>query len=151
MLLFPEGVLVPNETAAAAVLAALRRRVHRRRNRHGAGRASTPAWQPEDVLERADRLGRRRVVDVDVSSPLGLLAELTHRCPLHCPYCSNPVELVPRADELSTADWLGAFARPVNWACCRCTCPAASRWPGRTCPHCWRTPSGLGCYVNLVT
>ena len=22
--------------------------------------------------------------------PLGLLAELTHRCPLRCPYCSNP-------------------------------------------------------------
>ena len=26
-------------------------------------------------------------------APVGLLAELTHRCPLQCPYCSNPVEL----------------------------------------------------------
>ena len=25
--------------------------------------------------------------------PLGLLAELTYRCPLHCPYCSNPLGL----------------------------------------------------------
>ncbi len=32
--------------------------------------------------------------------PYGLLAELTHRCPLHCPYCSNPIQLVPRGDEL---------------------------------------------------
>ena len=26
-------------------------------------------------------------------APIGLLAELTHRCPLQCPYCSNPVDL----------------------------------------------------------
>lgn len=37
--------------------------------------------------------------------PIGLLAELTHRCPLHCPYCSNPLELVRRSDELDTATW----------------------------------------------
>ncbi len=37
--------------------------------------------------------------------PLALLAELTHRCPLQCPYCSNPQALVPAQDELSTAEW----------------------------------------------
>ena len=37
--------------------------------------------------------------------PLGLLAELTHRCPLGCPYCSNPLALDPRTDELDTATW----------------------------------------------
>jgi pyrroloquinoline quinone biosynthesis protein E len=37
--------------------------------------------------------------------PTTLVAELTHRCPLHCPYCSNPVELVQADRELSTADW----------------------------------------------
>src|ERR1700687_3592252 len=37
--------------------------------------------------------------------PLGLLAELTHRCPLGCPYCSNPIALEKRADELDTATW----------------------------------------------
>ena len=30
-----------------------------------------------------------------LSPPLGLLAELTHRCPLGCPYCSNPLALEP--------------------------------------------------------
>src|SRR6476620_11774636 len=34
-----------------------------------------------------------------------LLAELTHRCPLHCPYCSNPLEMTSEAMELSTEDW----------------------------------------------
>jgi PqqA peptide cyclase len=37
--------------------------------------------------------------------PVALVAELTHRCPLHCPYCSNPVELVRRARELPGASW----------------------------------------------
>jgi len=42
-------------------------------------------------------------------APLGMLAELTHRCPLGCPYCSNPVELEERANELDTATWARVF------------------------------------------
>ena len=38
--------------------------------------------------------------------PLALLAELTHRCPLACPYCANPLELERASVELKTADWL---------------------------------------------
>ena len=37
--------------------------------------------------------------------PVGLLAELTHRCPLGCPYCSNPLALEKVTDELDTATW----------------------------------------------
>ncbi|MEH2509411.1 pyrroloquinoline quinone biosynthesis protein E [Nitrobacteraceae bacterium AZCC 1564] len=37
--------------------------------------------------------------------PLAVLAEITHRCPLQCPYCSNPVELERSASELSTEEW----------------------------------------------
>ncbi|MDO8980367.1 MAG: pyrroloquinoline quinone biosynthesis protein PqqE [Afipia sp.] len=37
--------------------------------------------------------------------PLAVLAELTHRCPLQCPYCSNPLELERGSAELSTAEW----------------------------------------------
>ena len=40
--------------------------------------------------------------------PMGLLAELTHRCPLQCPYCSNPLDLEKAAGELTTL--LGASA-----------------------------------------
>jgi pyrroloquinoline quinone biosynthesis protein E len=38
--------------------------------------------------------------------PLGLLAELTHRCPLMCPYCSNPLDLAGARAELGTDEWL---------------------------------------------
>jgi pyrroloquinoline quinone biosynthesis protein E len=40
-----------------------------------------------------------------VDPPLALLAELTHRCPLACPYCSNPVELERASSELSGEEW----------------------------------------------
>jgi PqqA peptide cyclase len=44
-----------------------------------------------------------------VSAPLALIAELTHRCPLHCVYCSNPLVMQPAASELSTGDWVRVF------------------------------------------
>lgn len=39
-------------------------------------------------------------------APIGLLAELTHRCPLRCPYCSNPLDLDRRSAELDTQTWM---------------------------------------------
>ena len=42
-------------------------------------------------------------------SPLALIAEITHRCPLHCVYCSNPLEMTSRKNELPTEDWLTMF------------------------------------------
>jgi PqqA peptide cyclase len=41
-----------------------------------------------------------------VTAPVSLLAELTHRCPLQCPYCSNPLALEKAGSELDTATWL---------------------------------------------
>jgi pyrroloquinoline quinone biosynthesis protein E len=47
---------------------------------------------------------------VVLSRPTTLLAELTYRCPLHCPYCSNPLEMTRTDQELSTADWKRVFS-----------------------------------------
>jgi pyrroloquinoline quinone biosynthesis protein E len=44
-----------------------------------------------------------------VSNPLALIAEITHRCPLHCVYCSNPLQLAGTQAELSTDAWTGVF------------------------------------------
>src|ERR1700731_3865572 len=46
---------------------------------------------------------------VSMQNPLALIAEITHRCPLHCVYCSNPLEMTSRKEELATADWLRVF------------------------------------------
>jgi pyrroloquinoline quinone biosynthesis protein E len=44
------------------------------------------------------------------TNPLALVAELTHRCPLHCVYCSNPLEMSARSTELPTEVWSRVFA-----------------------------------------
>ncbi|MEO8925539.1 MAG: pyrroloquinoline quinone biosynthesis protein PqqE, partial [Caulobacteraceae bacterium] len=49
--------------------------------------------------------------------PLALLAELTHRCPLQCPYCSNPLDLERAAREMSTEDWLRAIGEAAEIGC----------------------------------
>jgi pyrroloquinoline quinone biosynthesis protein E len=47
---------------------------------------------------------------VALERPTTLLAELTHRCPLHCPYCSNPLALVGDGQELTTDQWKRVFS-----------------------------------------
>ena len=42
--------------------------------------------------------------------PFGLLAELTYACPLHCPYCSNPLNLGDYREELTTQQWRQVIA-----------------------------------------
>lgn len=44
-----------------------------------------------------------------LSNPLALIAEVTHRCPLHCVYCSNPMQLAGTQSELSTDEWTNVF------------------------------------------
>jgi PqqA peptide cyclase len=46
---------------------------------------------------------------MSVRHPTTLLAELTHRCPLHCPYCSNPLDLARASEELATGEWKRVF------------------------------------------
>jgi pyrroloquinoline quinone biosynthesis protein E len=56
-------------------------------------------------LERSDG-------DVPAAAPrpYTLIAELTYRCALHCPYCSNPVDLARQASEMTTEQWLRVFS-----------------------------------------
>ncbi|AVA25151.1 pyrroloquinoline quinone biosynthesis protein PqqE [Rhizobium sp. NXC24] len=46
--------------------------------------------------------------------PIAMLAELTHRCPLACPYCSNPLELTQNRHELATEEWIAAFRQAAK-------------------------------------
>src|ERR1700688_512003 len=48
---------------------------------------------------------------VSSNHPTTLLAEITHRCPLHCPYCSNPLEMIRADGELTTGDWKRVFSQ----------------------------------------
>lgn len=49
-----------------------------------------------------------------VLPPIAMLAELTYRCPLSCPYCSNPIEMAQRDKELPTEIWADLFAQAAR-------------------------------------
>jgi pyrroloquinoline quinone biosynthesis protein E len=49
-----------------------------------------------------------------IQAPWALLAEVTHACPLHCPYCSNPLELVRTSDELAAGEWERVFTEAAD-------------------------------------
>ncbi|HEX8936131.1 MAG TPA: pyrroloquinoline quinone biosynthesis protein PqqE, partial [Pseudonocardiaceae bacterium] len=86
-----------------------------------------------------------------VDRPLGLLAELTHRCPLHCPYCSNPVELTARSAEMSTEDWLSVLSQARELGVLQVHLSGGEPLLRPDLPALVAHAHGLGCYVNLVT
>jgi PqqA peptide cyclase len=47
--------------------------------------------------------------NASLCGPLSLVAEVTHRCPLHCVYCSNPIEMQSADRELSAEEWTSLF------------------------------------------
>ncbi|ONI86190.1 pyrroloquinoline quinone biosynthesis protein PqqE [Saccharothrix sp. ALI-22-I] len=84
-------------------------------------------------------------------APFGLLAELTHRCPLRCGYCSNPVELAGRADELDTGQWRAVFDQARALGVLQVHLSGGEPLARKDLPALVGHASGLGCYVNLVT
>ncbi|HTG04183.1 MAG TPA: pyrroloquinoline quinone biosynthesis protein PqqE [Bradyrhizobium sp.] len=64
--------------------------------------AGIAASDPSDGLAVLEQRGSKAET---FGIPLAVLAELTHRCPLQCPYCSNPVELERGSSELTTEEW----------------------------------------------
>ena len=60
-----------------------------------------PAADFQLVTRTGDDAAQRTTYGI----PLAVLAELTHRCPLQCPYCSNPLEMEVASKELTTAEW----------------------------------------------
>ncbi|MFD4670980.1 pyrroloquinoline quinone biosynthesis protein PqqE [Lentzea sp. NPDC058450] len=84
-------------------------------------------------------------------APFGLLAELTHRCPLQCGYCSNPLELVRRDAELSTEDWRRVFDQARSLGALQIHLSGGEPLLRPDLPELVAHANSLGCYVNLVT
>src|SRR2546421_11439482 len=80
-----------------------------------------------------------------------MLAELTRRCPLHCPYCSNPVEPVAGADELSTGQWLSVLEQARELGVLQVHMSGGEPLARHDLVELVARASDLGCYVNLVT
>ena len=90
-------------------------------------------------------------MDVTAQPPLGMLAELTHRCPLHCPYCSNPIELITRDNELTTDQWLDVLSQARELGVLQVHMSGGEPLARNDLPVLVKHAADLGCYVNLVT
>src|SRR5277367_13300 len=86
-----------------------------------------------------------------VSHPLALIAELTHRCPLHCVYCSNPLELQSRAKELSTTDWSRVFREAAELGVLQADLTGGEPLARTDIAELIRAARAAGLYVNLIT
>ncbi|MBR0645205.1 pyrroloquinoline quinone biosynthesis protein PqqE [Plastoroseomonas hellenica] len=88
---------------------------------------------------------------MSIDPPLGLLAELTHRCPLRCPYCSNPVELARLAQELDTETWLRVFREAADLGVLQLHLSGGEPTLRRDLPALVRGAAEAGLYTNLIT
>jgi PqqA peptide cyclase len=86
-----------------------------------------------------------------IDPPLALLAELTHRCPLACPYCSNPVNLERAAGELSEEDWRRVLAEAANLGVLQVHFSGGEPMARRDLLALIGAANGLGLYSNLIT
>lgn len=86
-----------------------------------------------------------------IANPLALIAELTHRCPLHCVYCSNPLELQSRAMELSTEDWSRVFREAAALGALQADFTGGEPLTRPDILELIRAARAAGLYVNLIT
>jgi pyrroloquinoline quinone biosynthesis protein E len=85
------------------------------------------------------------------AAPLALLAELTHRCPLRCPYCSNPTALTRPGEELDTATWARVFREAAELGCLQVHLSGGEPTARRDITELVRAAGEAGLYTNLIT
>ena len=87
----------------------------------------------------------------EIANPLALIAELTHRCPLHCVYCSNPIELAQRSTELSTENWSRVFQEAAALGVLQADFTGGEPLTRPDILELIRAARAAGLYVNLIT
>jgi len=83
--------------------------------------------------------------------PVSLLAELTHRCPLQCPYCSNPLELERAGSELDAATWCEVLDQAAALGVLQVHFSGGEPTLRRDLVQLIRHAAGLELYTNLIT
>ena len=174
-LLHPEGVALLNATAGATVAL-----VDGRTSVAGITAALCQRFsgvRGQDIIAVLSRLQEARLVEAgpghagrlphatptyptspatgqaiaDGAAPLGLLAELTHRCPLQSPYCSNPTQLTTAAQELPTSTWLDILGQARRLGVLQAHLSGGEPLQRRDLELLAAGARSHGMYVNLVT
>ncbi len=83
--------------------------------------------------------------------PYAVLCELTHRCPLSCGYCSNPVQLEMRSNEISTEVWKKALSEAVKIGILQCHFSGGEPTARKDLEELVLHARDIGLYTNLIT
>ena len=86
-----------------------------------------------------------------VPRPLNLVAELTYRCPLRCPYCSNPTNLRDFPETLTAEDWARVFREAAALGCVHVGLTGGEPSARRDLPEIVTAAASAGLYTHLVT
>lgn len=74
-----------------------------------AGEHDAAREEEEEAAGDGSDTGARGGIASSAPAPLNLIAELTYRCPLQCPYCSNPLDFRARREALDAKTWGRVF------------------------------------------
>ncbi len=83
--------------------------------------------------------------------PLAILAELTHRCPLQCPYCSNPLALEASSAELTTDQWKAVIKQAADLGVLQIHFSGGEPTVRRDLEELVAASAAEGLYTNLIT
>jgi pyrroloquinoline quinone biosynthesis protein E len=83
--------------------------------------------------------------------PMAMLAEITHRCPLACPYCSNPVELIRGQQEMPPEDWARVFREAADMGVLQVHISGGEPGARRDLAEIVASARAARLYVNLIT
>lgn len=87
----------------------------------------------------------------ETGQPLWLLAELTYRCPLQCPYCSNPLDFEQRKQELTTEQWISVFEQARKLGAAQLGFSGGEPLLRDDLEELIKAARDLGYYTNLIT
>jgi PqqA peptide cyclase len=82
--------------------------------------------------------------------PYALLAEITYRCPLHCPYCSNPTQ-TQNDQELTTDEWTRVIREAAALGVLQIGFSGGEPLARRDLPDLVRAAREANLYTNLIT
>ena len=87
----------------------------------------------------------------NITPPRWLLAELTYKCPLQCPYCSNPVDYAQHKSELDTEDWKRVLSQARKMGAVQLGFSGGEPLTRQDLPELVQHARQLGYYSNLIT
>jgi len=106
---------------------------------------------PPDTNDSLAVLEKQRSLAETFGIPVAVLLEVTHRCPLQCPYCSNPVELDRSGNELTTEEWKKVLSELAEIGVLQIHFSGGEPTARKDLVELVRHASRAGLYTNLIT